>query len=66
MTNLRIALQAAQADLPDVVKTTVYVVSQRHEDLLAAWGVVRVPSALRGFPRRGRTSQGSACRAQCP
>jgi enamine deaminase RidA (YjgF/YER057c/UK114 family) len=38
MTNLRIALQAAGADLPDVVKTTVYVASQRREDLLAAWG----------------------------
>jgi enamine deaminase RidA (YjgF/YER057c/UK114 family) len=41
MTNLRTALQAAGADLPDVVKTTVYVASQRREDLLAAWEVVR-------------------------
>ena len=41
MTNLRIALQAAEADLTDVVKTTVYVASHRREDLQAAWGVVR-------------------------
>ncbi len=55
MTNLRTALHAAGADLPDVVKTTVYVASQRREgDLLAAWEVVRrhfgdhdAPSTLR-------------------
>jgi hypothetical protein len=43
VTNLRIALQVAEADLPDVVKTktTVYVASQRRDDLLAAWDVVR-------------------------
>jgi enamine deaminase RidA (YjgF/YER057c/UK114 family) len=41
MINLRTALQAAGADLPDVVKTTTYVASQRREDLLAAWAVVR-------------------------
>jgi enamine deaminase RidA (YjgF/YER057c/UK114 family) len=41
MTNLRIALQAAGADLPDVVKTTVYVASQHRVDLVAAWEVVR-------------------------
>jgi enamine deaminase RidA (YjgF/YER057c/UK114 family) len=41
MTNLCIALQAAEADLPDVVKTTVCVASQRREDLLAVWEVVR-------------------------
>lgn len=41
MTNLRLALQAAQADLTDVIKTTVYVVSQRREDLHAAWSVVK-------------------------
>jgi enamine deaminase RidA (YjgF/YER057c/UK114 family) len=55
MTNLRIALQSAGADLPDVVKTTVYVASQRRADLLAAWEVVRrhfgdhdAPSTLLG------------------
>ncbi|MGH3538725.1 MAG: RidA family protein, partial [Pseudonocardiaceae bacterium] len=37
MTNLRTALQAAGADLPDVVKTTIYVASQRREDLRAVW-----------------------------
>ncbi|MGH3570676.1 MAG: RidA family protein [Pseudonocardiaceae bacterium] len=41
MTNLRTALQAAGADLPDVVKTTIYVASQRREDLRAVWAVVR-------------------------
>lgn len=41
MTNLRIALQAAEADLTDVIKTTVYVASQRRADLQAAWNVVR-------------------------
>ncbi|HEX5347260.1 MAG TPA: RidA family protein [Pseudonocardiaceae bacterium] len=41
MTNLRTTLQAAGADLPDVVKTTIYVASQRREDLRAAWAVVR-------------------------
>jgi enamine deaminase RidA (YjgF/YER057c/UK114 family) len=55
MTNLRIALQAAEADLTDVVNTTVYVASQRREDLLAVWEVVRrhfgdhdAPSTLLG------------------
>ena len=40
MLNLRVALQAAGADLPDVVKTTVYVATQSRTDLLAAWEVV--------------------------
>lgn len=64
MTNLRIALQAAEADLPDVVKTTVYVASQRREDLLAAWGVVRrhfgdhdAPSTLLGVVVLGYRDQ---------
>jgi len=40
MANLRAALAAAGADLTDVIKTTVYVATQRQEDLHAAWGVV--------------------------
>lgn len=53
MDNLLVALQAAGADLVHVVKTTVYVASQRQEDLLSAWNVVSrhfgdhdVPSTL--------------------
>jgi enamine deaminase RidA (YjgF/YER057c/UK114 family) len=64
MTNLRIALQTAQADLPDVVKSTVYVASQRREDLLAAWEVVRrhfgdhdPPSTLLGVAVLGYRDQ---------
>jgi enamine deaminase RidA (YjgF/YER057c/UK114 family) len=64
MTNLRIALQAAEADLPDVVKTTVYVASQRREDLVAAWEVVRrhfgdhdAPSTLLGVAVLGYRDQ---------
>lgn len=41
MANLVVALQAAGAQLTDVVKTTVYVASSRQEDLGAAWTVVR-------------------------
>ena len=41
MANLVIALEAAGAQLTDVVKTTVYVASERREDLGAVWGVVR-------------------------
>ena len=41
MANLRIALQAAGADLTDVLMTTVYVASSSRSDLGAAWDVVR-------------------------
>ncbi len=41
MTNLELALRAAGAELGDVVKTMVYVATQRQEDLVAAWEVVR-------------------------
>jgi hypothetical protein len=41
MNNLRTALRAAGADLDNVLKTTVYVATQRQEDLLAAWEVVK-------------------------
>lgn len=64
MTNLRIALQAAQADLPDVVKTTVYVASQHRTDLLTAWEVVSrhfgdhdAPSTLLGVAALGYPDQ---------
>ena len=64
MTNLRITLLAAEADLPDVVKTTVYVASQRREDLVAAWTVVRrhfgdhnAPSTLLGVAVLGYQDQ---------
>lgn len=64
MTNLRIALQAAEADLTDVVTSTVYVASQRREDLLAAWGVVKrhfgdhdAPSTLLGVAVLGYPHQ---------
>jgi enamine deaminase RidA (YjgF/YER057c/UK114 family) len=64
MTNLSTALQAAGADLPDVVKTTVYVASQRREDLLAAWEVVSrhlgdhdAPSTLLGVTVLGYRDQ---------
>jgi enamine deaminase RidA (YjgF/YER057c/UK114 family) len=40
MANLRVALDAADARLEDVVKTTVYVASDDQNDLLAAWEVV--------------------------
>ena len=41
MTNLRAALQAAGADLPDVLMITVYVATTSRDDLAAAWDVVR-------------------------
>jgi enamine deaminase RidA (YjgF/YER057c/UK114 family) len=41
MANLVTTLQAAGAQLTDVVKTTIYVASTRREDLGAVWGVVR-------------------------
>ncbi len=64
MTNLRAALHAAGADLPDVVKTTVYVASQRRADLVAAWEVVSryfgdhdAPSTLLGVAVLGYRDQ---------
>jgi enamine deaminase RidA (YjgF/YER057c/UK114 family) len=41
MENLKAALQAAGAELGDVVKTTVYVATQDRNDLVAAWEVVQ-------------------------
>jgi enamine deaminase RidA (YjgF/YER057c/UK114 family) len=64
MTSLRTALHAAGADLPEVVKTTVYVASQHREDLPAAWEVVRqhcgdhdAPSTLLGVAVLGYRDQ---------
>jgi enamine deaminase RidA (YjgF/YER057c/UK114 family) len=64
MVNLRLALEAAGAGLDDVVKTTVYVASPDHGDLLAAWNVVRgsfgdhdVPSTLVGVALLGYRNQ---------
>lgn len=64
MANLRTALQAAGASLTDIVKTTVYMASQRREDLVAAWNVVAahfsdhdVPSTLLGVTVLGYPDQ---------
>lgn len=40
MLNLRLALQAAGAELAVVVKSTVYVASESQADLVTAWTVV--------------------------
>jgi len=64
MANLRVALNAAGADLVDVVKTTVYVASQHREDLRSAWEVVSrhfgdhdAPSTLLGVAVLGYRDQ---------
>jgi enamine deaminase RidA (YjgF/YER057c/UK114 family) len=64
MANLRAVLRAAGADLDDVVKSTVYVATQRREDLVAAWDVVRrhfgdhdAPSTLLGVAVLGYPDQ---------
>jgi enamine deaminase RidA (YjgF/YER057c/UK114 family) len=64
MVNLRAALQAGGADIDDVVKSTVYVATQRREDLVAAWDVVRrhfgdhdAPSTLLGVAVLGYPDQ---------
>ena len=64
MANLRTALRAAGADLDDVVKSTVYVATQRREDLVTAWDVVRrhfgdhdAPSTLAGVAVLGYPDQ---------
>jgi enamine deaminase RidA (YjgF/YER057c/UK114 family) len=64
MKNLRTALHAAGADLDNVLKTTVYVATQRQEDLRAAWEVVRrhfgshdAPSTLLGVSVLGYRDQ---------
>jgi enamine deaminase RidA (YjgF/YER057c/UK114 family) len=64
MANLRTALGAAGAGLDDVLKTTVYVATDRREDLVAAWDVVRrhfgdhdAPSTLLGVSVLGYPDQ---------
>ncbi|MFC3996835.1 RidA family protein [Nocardiopsis sediminis] len=64
MRNLEAALAGAGASLSDVVKTTVFVVSPRQGDLVAAWDVVReafgghdAPSTLLGVAALGYTDQ---------
>jgi enamine deaminase RidA (YjgF/YER057c/UK114 family) len=64
MANLWSALAAAGAGLTDVVKTTVYVASQRRDDLVTAWNVVSrhfgahdVPSTLLGVAMLGYPDQ---------
>ncbi|MBO3086323.1 RidA family protein [Cellulomonas fengjieae] len=64
MANLVTALQAAGAQLTDVVKTTVYVASSQQADLGIAWGVVRAafgahdaPSTLLGVSVLGYDDQ---------
>ena len=64
MANLVTTLQAAGAQLTDVVKTTVYVASSQRADLVAAWNVVRAalgdhdaPSTLVGVQVLGYPDQ---------
>jgi enamine deaminase RidA (YjgF/YER057c/UK114 family) len=64
MANLRTALAAAGTGLDDVRKTTVYVATDRREDLVAAWDVVRrhfgdhdAPSTLLGVSVLGYPDQ---------
>jgi enamine deaminase RidA (YjgF/YER057c/UK114 family) len=59
-----VALRAAGCGFEDVVKTTVYVASSDHADLLAAWEVVEAefgrdgpPSTLLGVSVLGFTGQ---------
>ena len=64
LDNLYVALRAADCGPEDVVKTTVYVASTDHADLLAAWAVVEAefggdgpPSTLLGVSVLGFTGQ---------
>jgi len=64
MSNLRIALHDAGADLCDVVKSTVYVACADRADLLTAWEAVRdafgehvAPSTLLGVAVLGYKDQ---------
>lgn len=64
MANLISTLRAADAELTDVVKTTVYVASSDRADLVSAWNVVRAafgdhdaPSTLLGVAVLGYPGQ---------
>lgn len=64
MDNLERALRAAGAELCDVAKTTVFVASDRQEDLVTAWRIVRdrfadhdAPSTLLGVAALGYRNQ---------
>jgi enamine deaminase RidA (YjgF/YER057c/UK114 family) len=64
LDNLAVALGAGGCSLGDVLKTTVYVASAEHADLLAAWAVVEEdfgtdgpPSTLLGVAALGFTGQ---------
>lgn len=64
MENLVIALNAAGAELTNVLNTRVLVASDRQTDLVAAWAVVRAafgdhdaPSTLLGVTVLGYTDQ---------
>lgn len=64
MANLATALEAAGAELGDVLKTTVYVATTDRADLRAAWQVVReafgghdAPSTLVGVTVLGYPDQ---------
>lgn len=64
LQNLQIALEAAGANLNDVISTRVLVASTAREDLVSAWNVVRaafgdheVPSTLLGVSVLGYTGQ---------
>jgi enamine deaminase RidA (YjgF/YER057c/UK114 family) len=64
MKNLVITLQAAGAQLTDVVKTTIYVASAQQSDLGTAWHIVRTafgehdaPSTLLGVSVLGYDDQ---------
>jgi enamine deaminase RidA (YjgF/YER057c/UK114 family) len=64
VANLHVALSAAGAVLHDVISTRVLVASNRQEDLVAAWEVVRdafgehdVPSTLMGVTVLGYRDQ---------
>ncbi len=64
MANLATALAESGATLADVLKTTVFVASTDHADLVAAWEVISAafgdhdaPSTLLGVTVLGHTNQ---------